>query len=136
MKTKHNKSIKCPYCGSKAILRNSSYVHGSNSLKDEYLYVCSHYPECNSYVSVNKKTLEPKGILANGDLRHKRIEAHKLINIILDLHIMKKNQIYKYLQAKFSLNKTQTHIAKFTDYMCEQTINELKKILINNHVSI
>ena len=43
------KQIRCPYCGSIAILRDASYVYG-NKAKDGKLYVCSHFPQCNSYV--------------------------------------------------------------------------------------
>ena len=43
--------IRCPYCGSPAILRDTSYVHGKNAWEGK-LYVCSRYPVCNSYVSV------------------------------------------------------------------------------------
>ncbi|WP_368258766.1 zinc-finger-containing protein, partial [Blautia wexlerae] len=41
------KQIRCPYCGSIAILRDASYVYG-NKAKDGKLYVCSHFPQCNS----------------------------------------------------------------------------------------
>ena len=64
--------IRCPYCGRSAVLRKASYVHKEKAL-DEYLYVCSGYPECNAYVGVHAGTMQPKGTLANGDLRHKRI---------------------------------------------------------------
>ena len=43
------KPIRCPYCGSTAILKDASYVYGSKS-KGGKVYVCSRYPECNSYV--------------------------------------------------------------------------------------
>ena len=46
------KQIRCPYCGSIAILRDASYVYG-NKAKDGKLYVCSHFPQCNSYVGVH-----------------------------------------------------------------------------------
>ena len=41
--------IKCPYCGRSAILRKASYVYKEKAL-DEYLYVCTGYPECDAYV--------------------------------------------------------------------------------------
>ena len=78
MKTR-KKPIKCPYCGHTAVLRDASYVYGENAV-EEHLYVCSRYPECNAYVGVHKGTFIPKGTLANGDLRHKRIETHKVFS--------------------------------------------------------
>ena len=77
MKTR-KKPIKCPYCGHTAVLRDASYVYGENAV-EEHLYVCSRYPECNAYVGVHKGTFIPKGTLANGDLRHKRIETHQAV---------------------------------------------------------
>lgn len=82
MKTKMKpKNMKCPYCGKTAVLRKASYVYKDRAL-EEYLYVCSGYPECDSYVGVHAGTFKPKGSLANGDLRHKRIETHKLFDAI------------------------------------------------------
>ena len=34
---------------------------------------------CNAYVSAHERTLLPMGTLANGDLRHKRILAHRAL---------------------------------------------------------
>lgn len=73
--------IRCPYCGRTAVLQKASYVYREKAL-DEYLYVCSGYPACDAYVGVHAGTLRPKGSLANGDLRHKRIEAHRLFDAI------------------------------------------------------
>lgn len=79
-KTKQQ-NVKCPYCGRPAILRDAAYVYKENAL-DKHLYVCSGYPECDSYVGVHAGTMKPKGTLANGDLRHKRIETHRLFDAI------------------------------------------------------
>ena len=38
--------LKCPYCGRTAVLRKASDIY--EKALDEYLYVCSGYPECNS----------------------------------------------------------------------------------------
>lgn len=64
------KQIRCPYCGSIAILRDASYVYG-NKAKDGKLYVCSHFPQCNSYVGVHPGTTNAKGKLANKELQTK-----------------------------------------------------------------
>lgn len=58
------KPIRCPYCGSTAILKDASYVYGSKS-KGGKVYVCSRYPECNSYVGVHPGTNIAKGTLAD-----------------------------------------------------------------------
>ena len=56
---KKQKKITCPYCGAHAALQKGSYVYGENS-KEEYLYVCTNYPLCDSYVGVHVGTKKPK----------------------------------------------------------------------------
>lgn len=130
------KVIKCPYCGNIAVLKKAKDLFGERSIGNEYIYVCKNYPECNSYVTTKRGTKEPKGILANGDLRHKRIVAHKTLKLLWENEIMSKKQAYRWIQYKFSLNKNQAHIGFFLEYQCDELINEVKRILKNNHVSI
>ena len=78
---KKPKIIRCPYCGGTAILRDASFVYGTHSHGGQ-VYVCSHYPSCNSYVGVHPGTKIPKGTLANRELRQKRIQAHRIFDQI------------------------------------------------------
>jgi len=81
MKNKKKKTYQCPYCGNQAVLRDAKHVHGNNTVT-KYVYVCYGYPECDSYVTAHKHTMEPMGTLANGDLRSKRIQAHQIFDRI------------------------------------------------------
>lgn len=132
---KKHLTVKCPYCGRQAILRDASYVYKEQTL-DKYLYVCSGYPECDSYVGVHANTLHPKGSLANGDLRHKRIETHRLFDAIWKNGIFSRKEAYRWMQDKFSLTSRQAHIGQFSDYRCDCLMDECRKILKNNHVKI
>ncbi len=125
--------VKCPYCGQMAILHDASYVYKENAL-DKYLYVCSGYPECDAYVGVHAGSLRPKGSLANGDLRHKRIETHRLFDAIWKNGIFSRKEAYRWMQDTFSLNSSQAHIGQFSDYRCDCLMNECRKVLQNNHV--
>ena len=125
------KTIKCPYCGAQAVIRPASVVHGESAW-EEFLCVCSRYPACDSYVGVHTKTMQPKGTLANGDLRHKRIMAHKAFNLFWTSGLMSKWQAYKWLQAKFGLNANQAHIGKFSEIMCDELISICKQAGENN----
>lgn len=131
MKTKNPK---CPYCGSTAVLRKASYVYGDNAL-EEYLYVCPHYPECNAYVGVHKGTRIPKGTLADGDLRSKRIQAHKAFSQLWTSGIMSKKQAYRWMQYKFCLSPELAHIGHFSEYRCDELIKASCEVLQNNRVS-
>ena len=114
--------IRCPYCGAKATLHPSSYVYGDKAMQSGYLYVCDRYPKCNAYVAAHAKTKLPMGTLANGSLRNKRIHAHKVFDLLWKDGPMTKRQAYRWLQGQFGMSEEQAHIAKFSEYMCDQLI--------------
>ena len=128
-----NKKILCPYCNSTAVLRDASFVYGKKS-KGGQVYVCSHYPSCDSYVGVHPGTLLPKGTLANKPLREKRIHAHRIFDQIWKNGILNKAQAYRWIADKFCLNIRQAHIGMFSEYMCDQLIKEAMKVLHNNRI--
>ena len=114
----------CPYCGRTAVLRPAEYVHGENIINQgENLYVCSGYPECNAYVGVIRGTRKPKGTLADGDLRHKRILAHRLLNQITDQGIMGRDAVYQWLAVRLGLSYEDTHIGYFSADLCDKSID-------------
>ena len=78
---KQKKSIRCPYCGGTAILRDASFVYGEKSYGGK-VYVCSNYPRCDAYVGVHPGTRIPKGTLADQELRKKRMLAHQIFDQI------------------------------------------------------
>ena len=132
--SKRKRNPICPYCGSPAALRPDSFVH-KDAGRGRYLYVCSHYPECDAYVSANEKTKEPMGTLANGDLRHKRIEAHRVFDQIWRRRIMTRSNAYRWLREKYGLREDQAHIACFSEYICDDLIRECQKALRANRIA-
>lgn len=131
---KKAKPVYCPYCGRRANLTKATAVYKEHAI-EEYLYVCSRYPECDSYVGVHRGTLLPKGSLANGDLRHKRIEAHRYFDAIWKNGILTKKNAYRWLQDIFCLSGEQAHIGQFSDYMCSCVIAESRKVLKNHKIA-
>lgn len=134
MKKKKMKAIYCPYCGCRAVLQKATAVYKEHAL-EEYLYVCSNYPKCDSYVGVHKGTILPKGSLANRNLRHKRILAHRYFDSIWKNGIMSKKNAYRWMQDIFCFNSEQAHIGQYSDYMCEQIIAESKKVLETHKIA-
>lgn len=128
-------TIRCPYCGSTAILRDASYVYGDKS-RGGQLYVCSHYPACDSYVGVHPGTVTPKGTLADKKLRIKRIEAHRMFDQIWRQDILPRKEAYHWMADKFGLDYRFAHIGYFSDYMCDQLIIESVKVLRSNHIRL
>lgn len=116
-------NIKCPYCGSRAFLRPASVVYGEKAADPAApYYVCAHYPACDAYVAAHRHTRRPMGTLADGMLRHQRIQAHAAFNRLWESGLMSKKQAYLWLQAKLGLPEEETHIGKFSAYRCEQVI--------------
>lgn len=126
--------VKC-HCGARATLRPGTVVHGDKA-KVEYLYVCSRYPLCDSYVGVHNNSLKPLGTLAGKELRGKRIEAHKVFNLLWESGMMKKWQAYKWMEAKFGISSQQAHIAKFSERMCDELITICGLALQNNNIRL
>jgi len=115
--------VKCPYCGAYAMRRPASVVYGDAARTENgYLFVCSRWPACDAYVSAHLKSGRPMGTLANGDLRHKRILAHKALDEFRKRRHIEKWEAYLWLQSKLGLGKEQTHIAMFSEYRCDQVI--------------
>ena len=129
MNRKH--MLRC-YCGKPAILKPAAEIY-HNPHMTGYLYVCSNYPKCNSYVGTHPGTKIPLGTLAGPELRRKRILAHKLFDQIWKQGIMSRNQAYVWLSAKLCLPADQTHIALSGEYLCEQVSIESRKVLQQNH---
>ncbi len=128
-------TIRCPYCGSPAILKDASYVYGHHSSGGK-VYVCSHYPACDSYVGVHQGTSLPKGSLANRTLRKKRIQAHQIFDQLWRKGSFSREEAYRWIGDRFYLQTRQAHIGNFSDYMCDQLIQEASKVLQNNHIPL
>lgn len=115
--------IKCPYCHANATLRPASTVYGQNKRSQgKYLYVCDRWPACDAYVSAHAHSHLPMGTLANGNLRHKRILAHRALQQLCENRHMGKREVYIWLQAKLGLSEHQAHIGQFSDWMCDEVI--------------
>ncbi len=127
--------VKCPYCGRPAVLRKATYIY-KEAAEDKLLYVCSAYPECDAYVGVHAGTLKPKGTLANGDLRHKRIVTHRMFDAIWKNGIFTRKNAYRWMQDIFCLSREQAHIGEFSEYRCDCLIDECRKVLKNNKATI
>lgn len=122
--------IKCPYCGSKAVYRPASMVYGKLTKdRDAHLYVCSRWPACDSYVNAHKKSRQPMGTLANGNLRHQRIMAHKALSDLQKYRGMDTWAAYLWLQMNLNLSPEQTHIGMFSEEMCGRVISICRKAL-------
>ena len=110
-KKQMRETLYCPYCKRPGVLRPAAYVYGDNNLDPEkYLYVCSGYPSCDSYIGAHKKSMRPMGTMADSNLRNKRIEAHRALDAIWKNGYMTKHSTYIWLQNRLNLRE-RTHIS-------------------------
>ena len=114
-------NIKCPYCGSKALLRPASVVYRHVSPSEE-VYVCARYPVCDAYVAAHRDSRLPMGTLANRKLRQMRRDAHLALNRLWEDGYMSKKEAYRWLQVQLGLPEAEAHIAHFSEYRCAQVI--------------
>ena len=116
--------MNCPYCGAPAICRPSSMVHGGNTWQnDTFLYVCSRWPECDSYVTAHKYSLIPMGSMANKSLRSKRMQAHRAMDELRRCRHMDTWAVYVWIQMKMDLPPDKAHIGMFSEEMCDRLIS-------------
>lgn len=107
-------------------------MHGEKNLNPgENLYVCSGYPECDAYVGVVRGSRKAKGTLADGELRHKRILAHRLLNQIIEQGIMGRDAVYQWLAVRLGLSYEDTHIGYFSADLCDKAI-ELMQVRLKD----
>jgi ssDNA-binding Zn-finger/Zn-ribbon topoisomerase 1 len=125
------KQLRCPYCGSAMTLRPACEIYPDDA-GDRRMYVCSHYPECNTYVGTHAGTLVPLGIPANGDLRNLRIRAHKVFDQIWKSGIMTRDQAYRWMADVFCLKLKDAHIGCYSEYQCNELIRKCEGVLARN----
>ncbi len=127
-KRANNPVPRCPYCGSPGILRSADGIYKDNS-QNAMLYVCKHYPTCDSYVRVHRGTKIPMGTMANRQLRSLRLEAHKYFDRLHKRGYMSKDDAYHWLAATLGLPVNQAHIGMLGEYYCKIVIEESKKLM-------
>jgi len=125
--------VRC-HCGAVAVKRDGSYIHGEANWGGD-LYVCSRYPECDSYVSADKVNGLPLGTLANARLRHMRIETHRLFDQIWENGIMTRSSAYHWICDKYGLRRSEAHIANFSEHMCRSLMSDCQRMLRNNRIA-
>lgn len=121
-------AVRCPYCGALADLRPASEIY-QDATREEHLYVCRNYPRCNSYVRVYPGTTHPMGPLANGDLRHLRIRAHRTFDRIWQCGVMTRDAAYRWMADFFCIPLRDAHIGQFNEYRCKALIDKCESLL-------
>jgi len=118
--------IKCPYCQQLAEFVDSSEVYGRSY---GMIYLCR---SCNAYVGTHKRTNKPLGRLANAELRHWKIEAHRVFDKLWKDRTMSRRSAYKYMQKVMQLPADLCHIGMFDVEQCKLLIERLENERTSN----
>lgn len=129
-KKARKQEMRCPFCGGRVVFRSAEGIYQDNR-KNVMLYICSHYPECDSYVRADPVTGKPIGTMADRTLRELRKEAHRCFDTIYKKGYMTKAEAYMWLSQKLSLPLSETHIGLFGNYYCEVVIRESNQFMEN-----
>ena len=127
--------IRCPYCGSHAVLKSADGIYKDNS-KNMMLYVCSRYPKCDAYVRCHAGTTIPVGSMANHELRALRKTAHDYFDKLHKSGLMTKEDAYHWLAATVDAPMKHAHIGHLSEYYCKKVIDKSKEYFERYHSKI
>lgn len=114
--------MKCQYCkGEVALFGDSSFLyHGKNYGP---VWVCTNYPQCNSYVGCHPGTITPLGSVANKELRLLRKQCHKEFDKMWKFQGYSRIRAYEILSQMMHIKEP--HIGEFDIEQCQQLLNIL-----------
>ena len=121
------KNMCCPKCGKQVLLRSAEGIYKDNT--DKQLYVCTGYPECDTYVRVHPGTVIPMGTLADGKLRSLRTKAHRHFDKLHQFGFMSRDDAYAWLADIIQAPFDKAHIGNLTEYYCQMVIEESDKLV-------
>jgi hypothetical protein len=114
----------CPYCGKLAKLKDSTVVYGQSYGN---IYLCTGFPECDSYVGVHKGTNKPLGPLANKPLRELRKQCHKAFDLLWKGQKLTRRATYQWLRIAMKMTRSQAHIGQFNEVQCRKLLTILRR---------
>jgi ssDNA-binding Zn-finger/Zn-ribbon topoisomerase 1 len=110
----------CPYCGSEVKLRDSKAIYGRSF---GFMWICTGYPVCDSYVGCHRNSNKPLGTLANAPTRKARMRAHKAFDHQWKSGAISRKDAYRLLREKMGLSEDDAHIAKFDINQCNKVVD-------------
>lgn len=116
------------HCGRPAHLRPAEEVC-KPPFPSAMAYVCSDYPRCDSFVIADPVTLEPRGSLADSELRRLRYLAHCQFDQLHTSGRMTRKEAYRWLAYITQSPSGHAHIGHMGAYYCRLIIRESRKLL-------
>jgi hypothetical protein len=111
--------MKCPYCKKPIKAVDSSVIYGEGATYG-VMYVCSDYPQCDSYSS------NPKS-LVDYELRELRKDCHRLFDASWKSGEFTRRNRYNWLSRHMKLSRDRAHIAMFRVEECKKLLTLINK---------
>ena len=134
-KKKERQNNRCPYCGAPIQMVPASEMGFSFEAENgpEFYWRCTKFPVCDAYVSADRKTKQPYGIMANESLRYKRRSIHQWKDIFVREGIMDSKTFMGMCGQYMGIhNPDCVHIRNMTDYPCDMILKDLENQYHNN----
>lgn len=112
--------MRCPSCGKDMVRRDGRFGP---------FLSCLGYPECDTSVSLHKRTGEVIGTPADQELRDLRKRAHRIFDQLWDgpRALMTRATAYSNARNWLMLSKDECHIGMFDKTYCMALINICKR---------
>lgn len=127
----------CPVCGASikmvSVKEMNFRFENANPNAPQYYWVCSHYPECDTYCPADNRTKKPLGTLAGPTLRHKRMVLHHWEGAMVRSHICTREEFRMMCGYYVGLsNPSVVHVRNMTELQCDAIIDHLLREYKNN----
>lgn len=110
----------CPYCKkpAKLVTGREIYPHRED-LRFIKIWQCK---PCDARVGCHDGTQNPKGKMANAEVRALRVQAHAVFDPVWKKTSKSRADAYKWLAKKMGITTEKCHIGNFNKYECERVI--------------
>ena len=134
------KKKQCPNCEDGKIMRKPAkevLKPVSPFMENKILYVCSNFPECDTYIVDNHKKFV--GLPANRELRRLRQRCHYCFDFLWKSGIMKdkpsvdaRKFTYMWLAARLKITVKECHFGLFDKKQCRKAFRICGNYIYNN----
>lgn len=118
----------CEFCGSPVILTSNKYIYG-REYGNGLCYMCTGL-WCDAYVGVHDGSCNPKGRLADKELRTLRKRAHALFDPLWKTqgkYRMTRSGAYSWLARELDISPKECHFSWFDKAMIRRAIRILQE---------
>lgn len=115
-------TMKCPYCGEKAVYMTSKEFYGKDY--GTSMYVCK---PCDARVGTHGRSERALGTMANKELRELRMQCHSQIDPYWKTRTYSRASVYSRLQEVLGITKDEAHIGLFDEERCRLLLDAIKR---------